>query len=1630
MKSANRTWHMNICAIWKRQKSESKACIEEELPLTTELEENLQNGVILAKLGHFFAPKIVPLRRIYDKDLTRFKSSGLHYRHTDNVVQFFGACEDAGLPSIFYPDTSDVYDRKNMPKLIYCIHALSLFLHKLGKAPLIQNLVGKAEFTEEEISAMRGELDKYGIQMPAFGKIGGILATEMPVDEAALHAAVIAINEALDRSPQETVTALQNPMAHISNIHPEFSGSYHENLSNVKNIKAMNASNRETGEEAEEDKDVYDVLLTQAEIQAQINEMNVQETLRQLDECLSLEDAAQLLDILSSPYLRISQLKKDNSPAYLTNLSRCQDEKQNNINSSTPLNISEIQQAIIAANQDCDVNYQKLTSVDKVNKVLNSGSKDELYETLVQYRAHYPPVHEAAAALYFEEFKSIREEKGSELVYEEVYGGVQVLSAVATVNESIRLSPEDLLEALHNENVHLVAVEPENIALYQDDLSTALDNKLELENPLLTHSELQEAVDTANDCKRAEYARCEIVEQINDALSSADAAALFELLTAAESGFENVYPEQMAHYFNSLKRSRGNNPEGQSLTWNEIQATVDLANAQAMQALEVSKLVMKVNDALAADSDADTLYTALSAADLELESVQSDCSSLYLDNLREAKSLKSQSGSLGGGWLCTTLSDGTEMFYDSSSGTYQWALDNTTELDSSLLDRTEIQDVVRQTTADEDRKVFLDSNTDKIVKLQSTFRGYTARKQYKDRLNYLKNQEPQVVKLQAWVKGKQQRKAYEERMALFKANEESIVKMQSSARAFLAKKKYKERLDFLSSQSDFIVKIQSAWRGKKTRDDYQSLMYAENPALNAVRKFAHLLDQSDTDYAEEIELQKQRQQVVAAIRNNQQLEKDANSMDIKIGLLVKNRITLEEVVAHEGKLSKTEQESSYSVGRGLTSLNKESQERLSAYQHLFYQLQVDPQYLARLILVMPQQQSTKFIESVILTLYNYASNPREEYLLLKLFSTSLEHEILERVDNMADIVTGNPLAIKMVVDFHRNARGRSYLRDMLNPLVTSLLDDKSVKINTNPIEVYKSWVNQQETETGVSSGLPYDVTNEEALKHEGVQQLMEESIQQLRVWSDKFLSLILSSLDQIPYGMRCIAKVMYDSLTKKFPEASEKDVLKIVGNLLYYRYINSTIAAPDAYDIIDMDAEKGALTPDQRRNLGSVAKILQFAASNKGFGGGDSQHLACLNTYIKGSHEKFKSYFRKACDVEAPEVHFNIDQYTEATLVVKPQIYITLDDLLNTHSKLLEYQSKIAPEPTDIIHELLKDLGEKSPTIEELLGEGSGGNKEEEVCLTLSNKHSATVDEKSDLAGLLISTKQQTIDIIRCQLGDTLTAVLKSETTDEQEAQHTAMIAQQEQVDARAEDKEFAVTRSKSVKGQNERKLPLAEKKVKVKEDLARLAEAKLLSDDGHYQEMVNLIAQDIRNQRRYRAARREDLEKLKETMNNLQTKRSFFESQIDYYKMYVQACLSNMLSAGKRRSRSSYISVSSTGTPEEEKKPKKGKKETKKQVVKYNAAKLHERGIVLEIDGCNPSQLKNVQFEISTTDDPAVFQCTAKVMTVSETHLLKLQELLELQYEGVAVMLLFERAKVNVNLLLHLLNKKFYITK
>jgi len=75
-------------------------CLRESLPSTIEMEENLRNGVYLAKLAHFMTPDALPLNKIYDVEQRKYKASGLQFRHTDNINHFLRCLEYIQLPIV------------------------------------------------------------------------------------------------------------------------------------------------------------------------------------------------------------------------------------------------------------------------------------------------------------------------------------------------------------------------------------------------------------------------------------------------------------------------------------------------------------------------------------------------------------------------------------------------------------------------------------------------------------------------------------------------------------------------------------------------------------------------------------------------------------------------------------------------------------------------------------------------------------------------------------------------------------------------------------------------------------------------------------------------------------------------------------------------------------------------------------------------------------------------------------------------------------------------------------------------------------------------------------------------------------------------------------------------------------------------------------------------------------------------------------------------------------------------------------------------------------------------------------------------------------------------------------------
>ena len=492
---------------------------------------------------------------------------------------------------------------------------------------------------------------------------------------------------------------------------------------------------------------------------------------------------------------------------------------------------------------------------------------------------------------------------------------------------------------------------------------------------------------------------------------------------------------------------------------------------------------------------------------------------------------------------------------------------------------------------------------------------------------------------------------------------------------------HRERLGGQVALLAAVLVIQRWWRRVLARRAVgrrrDSALLGPSPSLALVVEHMHLLDVREEDFREELKLSEVRGELSKLIRSNEQLEKQVDQMDVRIGLLVQNRISVQDAMSEGGRKGATLRrggEGGATVGtqRGLKALKKESHDKLVAYQHLFYLLQTDPTYLARLMFAMPQSKTTKFLESVILTLYNFGGNAREEFLLLRLFKTALVEEVMTRVERVQDVVVGNPLVVKLVVSYNRSGRGGYGLKELIGPLVRQVMEDSRLRINTNPVEVYKSWVNQMESESGKPAGLPYDVSQEVALGHEEVQKRLAKSIKDLKRMTTLFLATIVQGIDKFPYGILYCAKVLFGALQEKFPEIHEKELLKVIGNLVYYRFVNPTIVAPERFDMMDKKTDM-YLNNDQRRNLGSIAKILQFAASKKGFGE-ESEHLMVLNPFIIECHDKFKSFFVACCNVAEPEVQFCIDPYTEAVLIAKPSIYISLAELCDTHQLLLDHR--------------------------------------------------------------------------------------------------------------------------------------------------------------------------------------------------------------------------------------------------------------------------------------------------------------------------------------------------------------------
>ncbi|KAJ2762710.1 iqgap- protein, partial [Coemansia nantahalensis] len=414
----------------------------------------------------------------------------------------------------------------------------------------------------------------------------------------------------------------------------------------------------------------------------------------------------------------------------------------------------------------------------------------------------------------------------------------------------------------------------------------------------------------------------------------------------------------------------------------------------------------------------------------------------------------------------------------------------------------------------EDERVELER---RLVQVQALVRGRLARKVYREMHGWTSA----IVRFQAVCRGELVRREVGSRLSLWSRVDTAVRCVQALARGYLVRLRLRERRRHLKRNINVIVKMQNMYRAKIAGKAYRTLTVEDTPPTpKLVQSCAPLLEDTDQDLEEELELERLRQKAVRQIRENQQTSRLLDHLDIKIALLVRNRISLEEVVRqtrrHFGFLDELRRPSGSSLRSvhssvplsggpppasslyTLRNMDKESRRRLEGYQHLFYLLQTQPVYLARLLFLLNQgggramrqaiakQQGaggepgeeisiTRLIETIVLTLFGFAQNAREEYLLLKLFCAAIQIE-LSSIETLQEFLRGNPIFIKLAVHYNRGAKEREYLRDLLQPLIRKVIEDAELDLESDPLVIYRTLIREEESRTGEKSRRPYDIS--------------------------------------------------------------------------------------------------------------------------------------------------------------------------------------------------------------------------------------------------------------------------------------------------------------------------------------------------------------------------------------------------------------------------------------------------------------------------------------------------------------------------------------------------------------------------
>ncbi|CAD6501384.1 BgTH12-01636 [Blumeria graminis f. sp. triticale] len=913
------------------------------------------------------------------------------------------------------------------------------------------------------------------------------------------------------------------------------------------------------------------------------------------------------------------------------------------------------------------------------------------------------------------------------------------------------------------------------------------------------------------------------------------------------------------------------------------------------------------------------------------------------------------------------------------------------------------------------------TSTIQVSQFEAIARGYLGRNSIRARSDQLNLHSSMLAELQAQIRAILSRDIISAIITDLDFESDSIISLQAAARAFLIRSKFNEKMRFFKENMEKVVKIQSFVRGRIQGEAYKSLTTGKNPPVNTVKNFVHLLNDSDFDFNEEVEFECLRKTVVQQVRQNEMAEQYIDQLDIKIALLVKNKITLDEVVKHQknfgGHPGNLLVNTALNSGNqfDLKALNKNSRKKLESYQQLFFTLQTQPRYLAKIFKRIREQgtaeKDCKRIETMIMALFGYAQKRREEYYLLKLISRSAKEEI-SSTTSIQEYLRGGHFWNRIVRNYTRSPRDRKFLRELLGPMIQgSILGNPELDLESDPMQIYRSAVNNEELRTGKSSHRSLSIRREEAIKDNETREMFINHLQDLRGIVDEFIFALETFVHKMPYGIKFICKQLFEALCEHLSLEPKSILLQVVGSWLWKIYLQPALIAPETMGVIDKH-----LTPLQKHNLKEVAKVLGQITSGKLFGG-DNIYLQPLNAYIENAIKRTSLIFADIMLVPDAEGTFHIDEFNDLYAKVKPTLYIKMADIFAIHQLIAAHLPEICPSRDDVLRDMLQELGSAKSNETEMLGVTST-----EIQMTLSPKLHDLEDPEAEVKALFMETKRCILYIIRVQTGSNLMDILVRPITPEDDRKWHTIINEEFSAHSRTRGAYSDANTLVDVKSMSYKDL-----KRTALENIMSLEQLGRISRKNFYQDILNAIALDIRTKSRRRVMRQRELEGVRLTLTNLNEKAEWLDSQRKSYDNYIEQAMTTLQKKGKKR----FLMPFSKQYNHEKELERSGRK-PKFGSFKYSARTLYDKGVLAAWKCYGDREWDKTNLTISC-DQVGIFALEGSkgsIQIPGASASVSMDSLLAAQFANHQYMELFEGSlRLNVNLFLHLLYKKFYRT-